>query len=281
MYTLCAPLFCYGLTVLVWAVIAFNDPSLALLIDYANGAGVFNFGYVFIVYGIMVTTAAILTMLFNKLQPPRRRPTKMLACSMLFISLTMIVTALSETNWFVNYGHLPRLDALTRSHDKQSKCWTGVVRTDYNSIRLKQNCFEINEQLYCAQCRNEFYLDEPTFLKTYRLTFVMLLFNIIIYKCIIMYKIYKTQKLNANKQRTNIKSVDGESTSTYCRYDLDYDHDVNDSDYKKEDYYLMPPNRKPVPISSTFLPTPPPPPPTSPPLSSSSISNGLSFLNKV
>lgn len=201
----------------------------ALLIDYADGFSVFNCsGFVF-AYGTVLSLIAI-----GFVITPRKLNNLLVLVLNVFSVFTAvsIIVLIATFHWVVEYGHVPALDARIRSHDKESACWDGIVKSDYdyNSI-YGENCYLINEQLFCALCRTKYIVGEATFVKSNRFVIVYML---IILLCL---NIWTLCKLYAGDFYSN----DDASSSTTIT----------------EEYYAVPKSNKI--IEDTLLLPPPPP----------------------
>ncbi|AAY84078.1 ARIF-1 [Chrysodeixis chalcites nucleopolyhedrovirus] len=184
-------LFACGFTAFVLGVVGINDGRFGLIIDYEDGSQVVNFSSVLLVYGLIVVLS---TLVYDQIAVP-------------LIGATTILTtiALFSMDWFVTYGHVPGLDVNERDYDIDKECWDGIVKMDNNAIQ-SANCFTLNNkfEIYCAKCRSEYYVGEPTFLKTKRFSIILFPTYVLLIHLSYLYVAYKT------------KSLDSKSTATSC-----------------------------------------------------------------
>ena len=201
-----------------------------------------------------------------------------------------IVVLLCTFNWVVEYGHVPTLDSYVREHDKESVCWKGIVRLDYNSIG-GANCYRIGEVSYCALCRKEYYHDELTFLKLHRFELALVLLLLFVLNAYTLWKLHKIYgHMNDNDEDNNNNDAISKSTeikSSALSSLTSISLPSQDKGKINEEYYAVPKNNKPIttlrfttsttlPLSSSSSSSPPsflPPPPPPPFLSSFSLKN--------
>lgn len=228
-----------GVAFAVLGIAGIAESSYALLIDYANGSPVFNCsGFVF-VYGVNLIIVGGGILLTEKLH--------LLQYLLVFLTLlashaTLTVIVLICTyNWVVEYGHIPALDAYVREHDRESVCWNGIVRIDYNSVAFNANCYRIAEVAYCALCRKEYYSDELTFLKLNRfeLAFVlMLLLTLNGYTLWKLHEIYTSSHYYYDEEDDDNKITAHLSASTSL--------ESISATAPPQEYYAVPKNNRPI-----------------------------------
>nr|ADV91264.1 arif-1 [Spodoptera frugiperda multiple nucleopolyhedrovirus]AFH58970.1 arif-1 [Spodoptera frugiperda multiple nucleopolyhedrovirus]QED40233.1 ARIF-1 [Spodoptera frugiperda multiple nucleopolyhedrovirus] len=206
----------------------------ALLIDYENDTPVFNCSGFVLVYGINLILVGVGVLLTKKL----RKSDYLLMILTLLCSHAMLTTMVffCTYNWIVRYGHVPILDVEVRSYDKDSKCWNGIERLDYNTIYGK-NCFTVDKYIYCASCRIEYYYDELTFIKEYRFRLQFMILLLMVLNCYNLWKLHNVYY--------NAKSKSVATSVSKLSYDLED---------KKELYYDTPKNNQPI-VTSTAIPT--------------------------
>ncbi|AAZ67510.1 actin rearrangement infectivity factor 1 (arif-1) [Trichoplusia ni single nucleopolyhedrovirus] len=183
-------LFACGFTVFVLGIVGVADERFGLIIDYENGSQVVNFSSVLLVYGLIVLLS---TLVYNQIVVP-------------LIAATTILTtiALFSMDWFVTYGHVAGLDVNERDYDLNKECWDGIVKMDNNAIQ-SANCFTFsnNFEVYCAKCRNEYYVGEPTFLKTKRFYIILFPTCVLLIHLLYLYVAYETKSLELKPSATS------------------------------------------------------------------------------
>ncbi|AAM95029.1 putative actin-rearrangement-inducing factor [Mamestra configurata nucleopolyhedrovirus B] len=208
------------------------NPNAALIIDYENGTGMFNCsGFVF-VYGVLLICVGLGIVFLPKL--PWHLATTLLCL--------IIIVCLCTLSWIVRYGHVAILDVHVREHDVSASCWGGVYVNDFNNIQVPQtNCFFAGSKMYCVRCRNEYYRDEPTFVRTYRFTIVFVMLALLAlnaWSFAVSYKKYiaaVSSSQSISTQNTSARSSLNSSSS----------------------HYMVPKNNQPI-VSYDLLPPPPP-----------------------
>jgi hypothetical protein len=270
-------LFACGIIVLIISIIGVVDRRFGLILDYENGSEVMNFSGVLIAYGLIIVGGSA----FNKFTTPLTTAG----------TITTIVI-LFTLDWFIDYGHVPRLDVVYRDYDTESVCWDGIVKMDNNAIQ-NLNCFTVMyKQLeeYCALCRSEYYMGEPTFLKTRRFTIIIFPVYVLLLQITQLYYIYKKETTepalplpppmpynetatpaNDNKkiEATYVNFNDNINYDEEDSFDDDDEDDVSERDGNaREPYYAIPNNNAPLwrHAPNTFLAISQKP--TAPPLSS-------------
>ncbi|AOL56858.1 ARIF-1 [Chrysodeixis includens nucleopolyhedrovirus] len=199
-------LFACGFTVFVLGIVGVADERFGLIIDYENGSQVVNFSSVLLVYGLIVLLS---TLVYNQIAVP-------------LIAATTILTtiALFSMDWFVTYGHVAGLDVNERDYDLNKKCWDGIVKMDNNAIQ-SANCFTNNNifEIYCAKCRNEYYVGEPTFLKTKRFYIILFPMYVLMAHLSYLYVVYKTKSIDSKPTATSSCSTDESTVAQDTMYE--------------------------------------------------------------
>ena len=230
-----------GVALAAIGIVGFASPHrYALLIDYADGFSVFNCsGFVF-AYGAVLSLISIGFVVTSKLCRNNNLFVTVLTVFSVYNAVSIIVL-IATFHWVVEYGHVPALDVLIRSHDKESACWEGIVRSDYdfNSI-YGENCYRVNEQLYCAECRIKYIVGEATFIKSNRFVIVFMLITLLCLNIWTLWKLYAGDFVYVNDGSTTVTTT---STAT--------------SSSATEEYYAVPKSNKIV--ENSFLLPPPPP----------------------
>ncbi|QNV47862.1 actin rearranging factor 1 [Alphabaculovirus altersperidaniae] len=230
-----------GVVFTVLGIIGIVECKYALLIDYANGSPVFNCsGFVF-VYGvnaIIVGAGVLLTKKLHLLQ-------HLLVFLTLLASHTTltVIVMICTYNWVVEYGHIPALDAYVREHDRESVCWGGITRLDYNSVRFGANCYKIGELAYCAVCRREYYSDELTFIKSNRFELAFVLILLLALNGYTLWKLHEAYTTPYYHCRDD--EDDAKSTTTI----------LQSSTPTVDGHYAVPKNNKPVATAPTAIPS--------------------------
>ncbi|QEI03705.1 ARIF-1 [Rachiplusia nu nucleopolyhedrovirus] len=152
----------FGLIISAAGIAGMADSRYALIMDYENGGEIINFSAPMLAFG--------LTIIFSVFLPTH------LAAPLTAITTIITIVILCAMNWFFQYGHVPGLDVLYRDYDLNNVCWTGIIKIDRNSVD-NSNCFidSFNKlELLCAQCRQEYYQGEQTFLKSRRFSVALI-----------------------------------------------------------------------------------------------------------
>lgn len=225
-----------GVAFAILGIAGISESSYALIIDYANGSPVFNCSGFVLVYGVNLVIVGGGILFTDKLHCLQY----LLVCLTLLAShatLTVIVL-ICTYNWVVEYGHIPALDAYVREHDRESVCWNGIVRLDYNSLAFDTNCYRIAETTYCALCRKEYYSDEMTFLKLNRFELAFVLVLLLTLNGYTLWKLHEIYTSSHYYHHDN-KVTAQLSTSTSLE-------SISATAPPPQEYYAVPKNNKPI-----------------------------------
>lgn len=232
--------FSVGVALAAIGLCGIVSPKYALLIDYANGSPVFNCnGFVF-VYGVDLVLMSLGMLLIKHHEPFAQYFMVLLTILATSASVTVIVF-ICTFNWVVEYGHIAVLDVYMRTHDTEVDCWQGIIRTDFNSVsvqngRAGNNCFSTNEHTYCASCRNEYYRDEPTFIKLHRFEIVFMLIALLLLNAWTLWKLYFCNNSDHYNENTSTKTSSLASSSSSS----------SESYSEQRICYAVPTNNRPV-----------------------------------
>nr|ANS71002.1 actin rearrangement inducing factor-1 [Lymantria dispar multiple nucleopolyhedrovirus] len=159
-------LLCTGAAFVWLGAAGLRSPALSIIIDFEDGSDVCNFSLDVLVYGLLLIAAGTFALL--SLMPYFKRTTTCLAIGALLLSTCMTMAWLFGINWVIQYGHVPALDAQLRTYDTDRQCWDGIVFAPPVAINAK-NCFMRDDRVVCALCRSEYYRNEPTVIRSYRM----------------------------------------------------------------------------------------------------------------
>ncbi|QED40651.1 ARIF-1 [Chrysodeixis includens nucleopolyhedrovirus] len=214
-----------GLLICSIGITGLTNTKYALIIDYHNGSDIVDMSIFLVVYGFLIALSVVC------------KPSLAV-----FFTVPITVTSilsLCAVDWLVRYGHIAGLDVAYRDYDKHNVCWNGIVTMDRNAIE-SSNCFTTDNKfiIFCAQCRQEYYPGEPTFLRSKRFTVALTVLCLLLVQIGHVYVIYSkitTRRLQSSKQTTTtslvetITTAENETTETYIdlkddEYDDEFDH---------------------------------------------------------